>query len=78
MFLLISGEPGIFVGKINPKKAVNDFSGYADKKESEKKILYDVFKKGDRVFNSGDILVMDDLGYFYFKDRRGDTYRLIK
>ncbi|KAG8037866.1 hypothetical protein G9C98_006077 [Cotesia typhae] len=70
-----AGEPGIFVGKINPKKAVNDFSGYADKKESEKKILYDVFKKGDRVFNSGDILVMDELGYFYFKDRRGDTYR---
>ncbi|XP_014299292.1 long-chain fatty acid transport protein 4 [Microplitis demolitor] len=70
-----AGEPGIFVGKINPKKAVNDFSGYADEKESEKKILYDVFQKGDRVFNSGDILVMDELGYFYFKDRRGDTYR---
>ncbi|KAK0076722.1 hypothetical protein PV325_004958 [Microctonus aethiopoides] len=69
------GETGIFVGKINPKKAVNDFSGYANKEESEKKIIYNVFKKGDRVFNSGDILVMDDMGYFYFKDRRGDTFR---
>ncbi|XP_015124796.1 long-chain fatty acid transport protein 4 [Diachasma alloeum] len=68
-------EPGIFVGKINPKKAVHDFRGYADEKESEKKIIRDVFKKGDRFFNSGDILVMDELGYFYFKDRRGDTYR---
>lgn len=23
----------------------------------------------------GDILVQDELGYFYFKDRTGDTYR---
>ncbi|XP_020711168.2 long-chain fatty acid transport protein 4 isoform X2 [Athalia rosae] len=69
------GEAGVFVGKINPKKAVNDFSGYADKKASEKKIIRDVFRKGDRVFNSGDILVMDDFGYFYFKDRTGDTFR---
>ena len=23
----------------------------------------------------GDILVMDELGYFYFKDRTGDTFR---
>lgn len=69
------GEPGVFVGKINPAKPVNDFSGYADKKASEKKIIHNVFKKGDRVFNSGDILVMDELGYFYFKDRTGDTFR---
>ncbi|KAJ8672520.1 hypothetical protein QAD02_003779 [Eretmocerus hayati] len=69
------GEPGVFVGKINPKKAVSDFSGYVDKQASEKKIIHDVFKKGDRVFNSGDILVMDEYGYFYFKDRTGDTFR---
>lgn len=24
---------------------------------------------------SGDILVQDELGYFYFKDRTGDTFR---
>ncbi|XP_024944990.1 long-chain fatty acid transport protein 4 isoform X2 [Cephus cinctus] len=69
------GEPGVLIGKINPKIAVNDFSGYADKKASEKKIIHDVFKKGERAFNSGDILVMDEFGYFYFKDRTGDTFR---
>ncbi|XP_017766329.1 PREDICTED: long-chain fatty acid transport protein 4 [Eufriesea mexicana] len=69
------GESGIFVGKINPKRVLNDFCGYADRKASEQKILRDVFKKGDRVFNSGDILLMDELGYFYFKDRTGDTFR---
>ncbi|XP_029175797.1 long-chain fatty acid transport protein 4-like [Nylanderia fulva] len=69
------GEPGVFVGKINPNKVINDFSGYADEKASKQKIICDVFKKGDRGFNSGDILVMDELGYFYFKDRTGDTFR---
>jgi len=63
------------VGKINKKRAVNAFHGYADKQASEKKILKDVFTHGDAVFNSGDILVMDELGYFYFKDRTGDTFR---
>ena len=69
------GEPGICVGKINSKQTISTFLGYADKVESEKKILKNVFKKGDNYFNSGDILVMDDYGYFSFKDRTGDTFR---
>ncbi|KAE8752621.1 hypothetical protein FOCC_FOCC000743 [Frankliniella occidentalis] len=69
------GQTGVFVGKINPKKAHSAFSGYADKKASEKKVIRDVFIKGDSAFNSGDILVMDEFGYFYFKDRTGDTFR---
>ncbi|XP_034257009.1 long-chain fatty acid transport protein 4-like [Thrips palmi] len=69
------GQTGVFVGKINPKKAHSAFSGYADKKASEKKVIKDVFVKGDSAFNSGDILVMDEFGYFYFKDRTGDTFR---
>ncbi|PNF24770.1 Long-chain fatty acid transport protein 4 [Cryptotermes secundus] len=69
------GEPGVFVGKIDAKKSFSSFTGYADQKESEKKVIYDVFKHGDQGFNSGDILVMDELGYFYFRDRTGDTFR---
>lgn len=69
------GEPGIFVAKINSNKPWHDFSGYTDKEASEQKVIHDVFVKGDRVFNSGDILIMDDFGYFYFKDRTGDTFR---
>lgn len=68
-------EPGIFVGKINRKNAVNDFAGYTDKSATKEKVLENVFRKGDCFFNSGDILVMDELGYFYFKDRTGDTFR---
>lgn len=69
------GESGVFVGKINPKHAARSFAGYADKKASEKKILRNVFKDGDMYFNSSDILVMDLYGYYYFKDRTGDTFR---
>lgn len=68
-------EPGILIGKINPKKLLNQFTGYADKEESAKKVMHNVFKQGDIYFNSGDILVQDELGYFYFKDRTGDTFR---
>ncbi|GAB0090108.1 hypothetical protein DMENIID0001_047910 [Sergentomyia squamirostris] len=69
------GEAGIFLGKITRKAPARAFGGYADKKASEKKIMRDVFRKGDAYFNSGDILVQDIYGYFYFKDRTGDTYR---
>lgn len=70
-------EPGCLIGKIDAKKAVSTFTGYADKKATEKKILENVFNRGDMFFNSGDILVQDYLGYYYFKDRTGDTFRYI-
>jgi solute carrier family 27 fatty acid transporter 1/4 len=38
-------------------------------------VYRDVFKKGDLYFSSGDLLTVDDLGYVYFKDRTGDTFR---
>lgn len=34
-----------------------------------------MFRRGDAYFNSGDILASDLLGYYYFKDRTGDTFR---
>lgn len=68
-------EPGVFVGKIVPGNPSRAFLGYVDKKASDKKIVYDVFKKGDSAFLSGDILVADERGYLFFKDRTGDTFR---
>lgn len=68
-------EPGVFIGKIaagNPSRA---FLGYVDKKASSKKVVRDVFRKGDAAFLSGDVLVADELGYLFFKDRTGDTFR---
>ncbi|XP_034120160.1 long-chain fatty acid transport protein 4 isoform X1 [Drosophila guanche] len=69
------GEAGLLVGKVNPRRAVSAFHGYADKGDSEQKLLRNVFARGDVFFNSGDMVVCDILGYFYFKDRTGDTFR---
>ncbi|KAE9544580.1 hypothetical protein AGLY_000122 [Aphis glycines] len=68
------GEPGLLVGKIR-KTTENSFSGYVEKSASEKKIIKDVFSKGDKVFNSGDVLIRDEYNFYYFKDRTGDTFR---
>ena len=35
--------------------------------DNKKKLLYDVRKKGDVYFRSGDIVVMDKYGWLYFK-----------
>ncbi|MDB5420819.1 MAG: AMP-dependent synthetase and ligase [Brevundimonas sp.] len=68
------GEIGEAIGAIG-SDVRHDFSGYADKAASEKKILTDVFAKGDRWFRTGDLMRQDSEGYFYFIDRIGDTFR---
>lgn len=68
-------EPGVFIGKIIPNNPSRAFLGYVDEKASKSKVVHDVYKKGDMAFISGDILVADELGYLYFKDRTGDTFR---
>lgn len=69
------GEPGLIVGQIS-RSTKQDYAGYANSKEaSEKKIVRDLFRKGQNAFNSGDMCVMDWEGYIYFVDRLGDTYR---
>ncbi|KAJ3649381.1 hypothetical protein Zmor_021129 [Zophobas morio] len=70
-----TGEPGVLIGKMDVKDNSSGFVGYLDERDTEKKILRNVFKVGDAYVNSGDILVQDDSGYFYFKDRTGDTFR---
>ena len=68
------GEIGEAIGQIKADIR-HDFSGYADKAASKKKILQDVFATGDAWFRTGDLMKQDSDGYFYFIDRIGDTYR---
>ena len=44
------GEPGEFVGKIVMGHPARDFQGYVDKVATNKKIICDVFRKGDMYF----------------------------
>lgn len=68
-------EPGVFIGKIIPNNPSRAFLGYVDKKASDKKIVRDVFSKGDSAFLSGDLLMADQFGNLFFVDRTGDTFR---
>ncbi|MGZ9113660.1 MAG: AMP-binding protein, partial [Brevundimonas sp.] len=69
-----AGEVGEALGMIGDDIR-HAFSGYADKAASEKKILRDVFVRGDRWFRTGDLMKQDSEGYVYFIDRIGDTFR---
>uniref|UniRef100_A0A665VU40 Arachidonate--CoA ligase n=1 Tax=Echeneis naucrates TaxID=173247 RepID=A0A665VU40_ECHNA len=73
--LCLAGEPGLLVGRINQQDPLRRFDGYANQDATKKKIAHSVFKKNDSAYLSGDVLVMDDLGYMYFRDRGGDTFR---
>ena len=67
-----TGETGLIVGFINP---VMRFDGYLDEKATSKKILENVFFRGDRWFNTGDLMRLDDGNWVAFADRAGDNYR---
>uniref|UniRef100_A0A674DPS5 Arachidonate--CoA ligase n=1 Tax=Salmo trutta TaxID=8032 RepID=A0A674DPS5_SALTR len=69
------GEPGLLVGRINQQDPLRRFDGYSNQDATRKKIANNVFKKNDSAYLSGDVLVMDELGYMYFRDRSGDTFR---
>ncbi len=66
------GEQGLLIAEISEKLP---FAGYTEKQETEKKILCDVFKKGDRWFNFGDLVLNQGYKHIRFVDRLGDTFR---
>jgi fatty-acyl-CoA synthase len=70
------GEVGEAIGRIGAAdEGGGRFEGYTDRAETDKKILRDVFAKGDAWFRTGDLMRLDEQGYFHFVDRVGDTFR---
>jgi fatty-acyl-CoA synthase len=70
------GEAGEAIGRIGrADEGGGRFEGYTDAGETEKKILRDVFARGDAWFRTGDLMRLDDKGFFHFVDRIGDTFR---
>ena len=68
------GEIGEALGRIGEDPAAS-FDGYSEAAETEKKILLNVFKPGDKWMRTGDLMRRDADGYFMFVDRTGDTFR---
>ncbi|XP_041753273.2 long-chain fatty acid transport protein 6 [Coregonus clupeaformis] len=67
------GETGLLLSKVS---ASSPFFGYAGSKQlTEKKLMRNVFVKGDAYFNTGDLMAEDAEDFICFKDRVGDTFR---
>ncbi|HMA75343.1 MAG TPA: long-chain-acyl-CoA synthetase [Xanthobacteraceae bacterium] len=67
-----ANETGEAIGRISDDAR---FDGYTDREATEKKILRDVFARGDAWFRTGDLMRRDYGGFYYFVDRIGDTFR---
>lgn len=68
-------EVGLLIAPIDNKRVDRRFDGYTDNAATTKKVIKDVFQPGDSYFNTGDLLTRDDLGFFFWSDRVGDTFR---
>jgi citronellyl-CoA synthetase len=72
------GEAGLLLARIDD---TTPFEGYTNQAETEKKIVRNVFSRGDAWFNSGDLIRRVDVGFafgiphYQFVDRVGDTFR---
>ncbi|KEF51215.1 uncharacterized protein A1O9_12718 [Exophiala aquamarina CBS 119918] len=67
------GEPGEAIGRVKSLDTYTNY--YGDEEATEKKMLRDVFEKGDLWQRSGDLLVEETTNWVRFVDRIGDTYR---
>lgn len=72
MIKVKTGESGLLIGKITKRAP---FDGYTDPEKNKSVIFENVFSKGDRYFNTGDLV--RDIGFRHaqFVDRLGDTFR---
>lgn len=66
------GESGVLLGKIS---RLARYDGYLDARASEKKVLRSIRRRGDRYFNTGDLVRLHPGRWLSFVDRMGDTYR---
>lgn len=67
------GEPGEAIGRVMNLKTLSDYLNNPE--ANEKKLIRDVFQKGDLFQRMGDLLVRNKDGWITFLDRVGDTYR---
>lgn len=72
-----ANDIGEAIGKVanNPSAIGERYEGYTDEQESGKKIIRDVFARGDAWIRTGDLMRRDERGFYYFVDRIGDTFR---
>jgi acyl-CoA synthetase (AMP-forming)/AMP-acid ligase II len=66
------GATGLLLTEVSEKMP---FDGYTRREDGEKKLMRDVFRRGDCWFNTGDLMRSQGWGHVQFVDRVGDTFR---
>jgi len=72
------GAVGELLGKVKKDNPISQFKGYTSKEATAKKILTDVFEKGDMYFRAGDLMRQDADGYVrlrFFSECASTTFR---
>ena len=72
MIKVKAGDIGLLIGEITDK---TPFDGYTDQGKNTSCIFTDVFKSGDKYFNTGDLMREIGFRHAQFVDRTGDTFR---
>ncbi len=67
-----TGGTGLLITEVTDRAP---FDGYTDKEASEKKLMRDVFERGDCWVNTGDLVRDQGMRHIQFVDRVGDTFR---
>ncbi|KLJ05735.1 hypothetical protein EMPG_10825 [Blastomyces silverae] len=67
------GEEGEVIGRVLDLKLLSNY--LSDDAATEKKLLRDVFRKGDLFQRMGDLVIHEESGWVRFQERVGDTFR---
>ena len=67
-------EPGELLVRAR-RSGLGVFHGYVDDSATEARLVRNAFVDGDALFRTFDVLRRDRDGFYYFVERRGDSYR---
>jgi len=70
-----TGVAGEAISRISGSDPAQAFEGYTSALETERKVLRDVFEPGDAWLRSGDLMRVDERGFFRFVERIGGSFR---
>lgn len=67
-------EPGELLVRAR-KSGLGVYHGYVDAQHTEERLVRSAFRPGEDLFRTGDLLRRDRQGFYYFVERRGESYR---
>ena len=70
-----TGQPGVLLARIDSTHPTLGFDGYTDEKATESRVLRDVLERDDAWYITGELMLADSDGDYWFVDRLADIVR---